>query len=130
MPDRSPCLEVTLRLDAGPDSDHEELDRLTGQLWRRLAELDVDEVRRPTIGPAPDGARGPDAATIGMLVVQLTPMLPTLRDVVQTVRAWLSHAPQRSAILEIDGDRIEVTGISLDDQRDLIRLWTDRHARG
>lgn len=131
MLDRSSQVEVVLRLAGGPDTDDEELERGTEQLRRRLLELDVEDVRRPPRGvEAPEGTRAVDPITLGALVIQLAPAFASLYDVVQTVRAWLSHYPDRSASLEIDGDRIEVTGISLEDQRDLIRLWTDRHSRG
>jgi len=130
MLDRPSHVEVRLHLDAGPDSDDTELDRNTEQLRRRLLELDVENAYRPAAGEAPEGAKAVDAATLGLIIVQLLPVLPALHDIVQAVRVWLSHNPERSAALEIDGDRIEVSGISLDEQRELIRLWTDRHARG
>jgi hypothetical protein len=87
-------------------------------------------VRRPAGEDVPDGARAVDAVVLGALVVQLAAAVPGLLDVVQTVRSWLSHHPDRTVALEIDGDRIEVRGASLEDQRELIRLWTDRHSRG
>jgi hypothetical protein len=128
MADRPP-VEVSLRVDVGDDSDDVELDRATEQLRRRLLELDVENAVRPGTGDAPEGARGMDAVTIGLIVVQLLPVVPALHDIVQVVRSWLSHNPERSATLEIDGDRIEVSGISQDEQRELIRLWADRHAQ-
>jgi hypothetical protein len=130
MLDRPSNVEVLLRLDAGPDSDDEELDRHTEQLRRRLLELDVENAYRPAVSDAPEGARAIDAATMGLIVVQLLPVLPALHDIVQIVRVWLSQHPDRTATLEIDGDRIEVSGISMEEQRELIRIWTDRHARG
>jgi hypothetical protein len=60
--------------------------------------------------------------------VQLEPVLPTLHDVVQTVRAWLSQYPDRAAGLAIAGDRIDLSGAAVEEQRDLVRSWTDRHS--
>jgi hypothetical protein len=130
MPDRPSHVEVVVRLDAGPDSDEEELDRVTEQLRRRMLELDVENAYRPSSEDAPEDTRGVDAGSMGLIVVNLLPVLPALYDIVQSVRAWLAHNPERSAALEIDGDRLEVSGITLEEQRELIRLWTDRHARG
>jgi hypothetical protein len=57
-------------------------------------------------------------------------VLPALHDVVHTVRSWLSNYPDRAATLAIDGDQIEVTGAPVDDERELVRGWTERHSPG
>jgi hypothetical protein len=48
--------------------------------------------------------------------------------VVHTVRAWLSNYPDRAATLAIAGDRIEVTGAPVENEREQIRSWTERHS--
>jgi hypothetical protein len=133
MLDRSSRAEVLIEL--GPGGGDEELDRSTEQLRRRLRELDVEDVRRPATESQAEAATGASAAPPeiaageeSVLVVQLAPVLPALHDVVHTVRAWLSHNPGRVATLAIDGDRIEVTGNASDEQRELVRSWTDRHS--
>jgi hypothetical protein len=114
MVDRASRAEVLIEL--GPGGAEDELDRGTEQLRRRLRELDVEDVLRP-------GGDGDDA-----LVVQLAPVLPALHDVVHTVRAWLSTHPHRVASLAIGDDRIEVSGTAADEQRELIRSWTERNS--
>jgi hypothetical protein len=49
---------LKLRIDLGvePDADAAELDEATQQLRRELLELDVENVERPSAGPAPPGA--------------------------------------------------------------------------
>jgi hypothetical protein len=46
------------------------------------------------------------------------------------VQSWLSSSGDRSVKLELDGDVLEVTGITRGDQRELIRTWIDRHTDG
>ena len=138
MPDRMSRVEVMIELDAGPGGQDDELDRSTQQLRRRLRELDVLDVRRladssPERGPNGAGDTANDTAGGeqvhgAALVVQLAPVLPALLDVVQTVRAWLSQYPDRVVSLAIDGDRLEVAGGSLEEQRERIRSWTERHS--
>jgi hypothetical protein len=122
MVDRALRAEVLIELGPGGgdelDGGH---DRGTEQLRRRLRELDVEDVSRP-------GDDGGDA-----LVVQLAPVLPALHDVVHTVRAWLSTNPDRVVSLAIGEDRIEVTDIGVsdtaaDEQRELVRSWTERNS--
>ena len=120
--------EVLLRLGAPGDPDGGE--HAIAQLRRDLLTLDVEDVTAPPGPPAPEGSRGADAASVGLLVLQLLPALSGLRDVVRTVRAWAAQAPGRTAVLEIDGDRLEVTGLSAGEQAELVRLWSARHAAG
>jgi hypothetical protein len=118
--------ELALSLDPGADASDEEVDRLTGRLREELLELDVDDVRRAAAGEAPEGARGIDPEVLGHLLVTLAPA--TLRAVVGTVRAWLARSAARSVRLELDGDVIEVTGVSSADQQRLVDLWIERHS--
>ncbi len=118
MLERSSRAEVLIELGPGGG---DELDRSTEQLRRRLRELDVLDVHRPN-------EAGEVAEQPGTLVVRLAPVMPALHDVVHTVRAWLSTNPEQVASLSIEGDRIEVTDSSAEDQRELVRSWTDRHA--
>ena len=127
MVDRMSRVEVVIELDARTGGTDDELDRSTEQLRRRLRELDVLDVRRLADSKPERGPNGGDG-TAAALVVQLAPVLPALLDVVQTVRAWLSQCPDRVVSLAIDGDRLEVAGGSLDEQRERIRSWTERHS--
>ena len=120
--------QLGLRLDAGDDASDEEVDRLTGRLRDELLELDVDEVRRAAAGEAPEGARGIDPEALGHLLVTLATAPATLRAVVGTVRAWLARSAARSVKIELDGDVIEVTGVSNADQQRLIDVWIERHS--
>jgi hypothetical protein len=49
---------------------------------------------------------------------------------IDVVQSWLSSSGGRSVKLELDGDVLEVTGITRGDQRELIRTWIDRHTDG
>ena len=120
--------ELALRLDAGTDASDEEVDRLTGRLREELLELDVDDVRRAAAGEAPEGARAVDPEALGHLLVTVATAPATLRAVVGTVRAWLARSAARSVRLELDGDVIEVTGVSSADQQRLIDVWIERHS--
>jgi hypothetical protein len=104
-------LQVAIEVDAGASADAEELDALTAQLQCELQELDLEAVERVRQGQAPPGAR---------------PVM--LSSAVEVVRCWLSGRSQRSVKLEIDGDVLEVTGLSTDDQRALISAWLARNA--
>jgi len=115
-------------LDAGPDSDAEELAELTRRLRGELLDLDVDAVEPATAGAAPAGAKAVELLAIGGLVIRFAMRSEVLRSVVDATGAWLSRQQGRSVKLTLDGDTLEVTGVSSDEQRRLVDLWVARHA--
>ena len=115
-------------VDAGPDSDAEELAELTRRLRGQLLELDVDAVEPATGGEAPPGSKGVELLAIGGLVIQFAMKSEVLKSVVNATTAWLGRQQGRSVKLTLDGDTLEVTGVSSDEQRQLVDLWVARHA--
>jgi hypothetical protein len=51
-----------------------------------------------------------------------------LAAIVAAVRSWLGGAGGRSVKLEVDGDALELTGVSSKEQRRLTDEWLRRHA--
>ncbi|MGH3770050.1 MAG: hypothetical protein ACRDRW_01385 [Pseudonocardiaceae bacterium] len=116
-----------LCISAGPDADAAELDELAMQLREQLLELDIERADRATAGQAPPGARAGEVLVAGALTVLLAQSSGLLTALVETVRSWVSRGSGRSVKLELDGDVLEVTGITRADQRELIKTWVDRH---
>jgi hypothetical protein len=129
-PVADPMARLAVEVSAGPSADSEELDQLVGQLRRELLELEVESVDRARGGPVPKGARAVDVLALGTLLVSLVDPATVLPAVVAAVQAWLGGRGQRSVKLELDGDVLEVTGLSSRDQGRLIDGWLDRHTRG
>jgi hypothetical protein len=119
---------VTAELEAGPDVDAEELAELSGRLRDALLELDVEAVEPASDGAAPEGAKGVELLAIGGLVIRFV-MSPTmLKSVVDVAAGWLSRQQARSVKLTLDGDTLEITGTSSEEQQRLTELWVARHA--
>lgn len=115
-------IQVTL----GADADAEEVADATLQLRRELLDLDVEAVELPAAGEPPPGTRAVELAALGALVVTVA-QSPLLGPVVAAVRSWLAGAPQRSIKLELDGDTLELTGLSSKEQQRLVDEWLRRH---
>jgi len=109
-----------------PDADAEEVAEATLQLRRELLDLDVEAVELPRAGEAPPGTRAVELAALGALVVTVG-QSPLLGPVVAAIRSWLASAPQRSIKLELEGDALELTGLSSKEQRRLVDEWLRRH---
>jgi hypothetical protein len=122
--------ELSVELQAGPDTDAEELAWLAGRLRAELLDLDVDAVRQPLRGDAPRDAKGAGLLAAGELVVGLAASPPVLASVIDAVRSWLGRNRARGVKLTLDGDTLEVSGVSSAEQDRLIDLWVSRHGTG
>lgn len=79
-------------------------------------------------GKAPDGTRaGGDIPAWGSLLVTLASSSGVLPAIIGNVKSWLKPDENRTVTLEIDGDKLQVTGISSEQQRELIDAWLSRH---
>ena len=122
--------QVGVRIEAEPDADCEELVALAVRLREWLLPLGVESVGFVAAGPAPSGTRSAGMFVAGVLTVLLARSLELLGKLIDVVQSWLSSGGARSVRLELDGDVLEVTGISRGDQRELIQTWIDRHTDG
>ena len=122
--------ELSVELQAGPDTDAEELAQLAGRLRAELLDLDVDAVRQPARGEAPEDAKGAGLLAAGELVVGLVASPEVLASIIDVVRSWLGRNRARSVKLTLDGDALEVSGVSSAEQDRLIDLWVSRHGTG
>jgi hypothetical protein len=116
---------LAVHLVVEPDSDAEEVVGATQRLRRELLDLDVEAVELARAGEPPPGTRAVEVMALGALVVSLAKS-QVLVSVVAAVRSWLS-GQQRSIKLELDGDVLELTGVSSTEQQRLTDEWLRRH---
>jgi hypothetical protein len=121
-------LELRVHLEFDPQADAVEIETRTLQLRDELLHADVDDVRQPSAGPPPEGAKGGDVVLLGTLVV--TAGREAVRAVVQAVGSWLSRNPLRSVKLQIDGDTLELSAVSKEEQLKLVEAFLARHSAG
>jgi hypothetical protein len=122
--------ELSVELQAGADTDAEELAWLARRLRAELLDLDVAAVRQPVREDAPGDAKGAGLLAAGELVVGLAASPPVLSSVIDAVRSWLGRNRARGVKLTLDGDTLEVSGVSSAEQDRLIDLWVSRHGTG
>ena len=115
--------ELVLSIGVDEDADQPELAELTAWLRQELLELDVESVESVKMGEIPPGAKGLEAIGIGALVVRLAQSAGMLKAVVDTVQSWLAGHHRRTVKVEMDGDTLEMTGVSSSDQQRLIDAW-------
>jgi hypothetical protein len=120
-------LEVNLQV--GDDVSPLEMEELTAAMRRELLLLDVQSVDRVSGGPVPAGAKGIELAALGALLVNIGKATPVLGQVVAVIQAWAARSPDRTVKLTLEGDTLELGGMSEDEQRRVVRDWMARHAK-
>lgn len=116
---------LTLTVHAGPDVDQELLETFVRQLRDDILQLGVDSVDFPPGPIAPEHAKG-SAESLGVLVVVLAASGRALIALINAVQSWISAREHRSVILEIEGDKLTLTGIPGKDRQLIIDAWLSR----
>lgn len=118
QPDRT----IILHLAGDEGSDVEEVAQLSWYLRRELLELDVENVEHGS-AVVPAGAKGA-AFEWAQLVVT---MAGTAVPLIGALRGWLGRHRECSVTLEIDGDRLTLSGVDAAEQSRLANAWLERH---
>jgi hypothetical protein len=122
--------QLLVEIDFGAGADPEGRYRLAHRLRAELLDLDVASVHFAADGVAPGNAKGSASGGFleaGGLVVRLAGPA-VLQSVVSSVWSWLTRQRCRSVKLVLDGDTLELCGVSSAEQKRLIDLWVARHA--
>jgi hypothetical protein len=113
---------INLHLAGDDDSDVEEVAELSLYLRRELLELDVENVEHAP-APVAEGAKGA-ALEWAQLVVT---MAGTAAPLIGALRGWLGRHPECSVTVEIDGDRLVLSGVDAAEQSRVANAWLRRH---
>ncbi len=119
-------IRLQLNIDADQEPDAEELAELTRKLRDDLLHLDVETVDLASAGEAPTGTKAVDPVTAGTLLVTLAASGGVITTLINALQSWLTRHERRSLTLEMGGDKLEVTGISSEEQQRLIEAWLSR----
>src|SRR4051812_3396864 len=121
--------EVELRLVLmAPEADDESLAQSVGALVEELSNLDIADIQQATAGKAPPGSKGVELLALGALVVKLARSRAVLGQLVATVHDWLTRNDADSVRIELDGDVLEIKGVTAEDKKALIDNWLERHS--
>jgi hypothetical protein len=120
-------VDVLVRVDAGPGADDADTAQLAQQLRTELVAHDLDPVVPDSI--APPGAKGV-GLDIGALLVTLSASGGLLTTLLGVLQSWLLRHSGSRIVLEIDGDRVELTGATDAERRRALESWLARYEAG
>jgi hypothetical protein len=120
-----PSVLVTVQGEVG--ADDEETAVLAERLRAALVDSEFDLGSAPPALVPGAGAKVVDPVSISVIVVALAASGGALTSLVQAAQAWLLRSSARRVVLEIDGDRLELDGVTSEERRRLTTEWLDRH---
>jgi hypothetical protein len=121
-------VELLLHIDTNPEIENiENLEMFSRQLREELLELDVESVDYVTNGELLEGAKSGTPIDWNTLLLTFAASGGVITTIINLLQSWLARHDKRTIVLEIDGDKLEVTGISSKEQKQLIDKWLSRH---
>jgi hypothetical protein len=121
---------LIIRINSASD-DEEELERSTHQLREELLDLNLESVDLMKKGNPPKGSKaGEEVVSWGSLLISLAASGGALPNLIGTVQSWLSRKENQKITMQIGADKLEMTGISNEQQDKLIDAWINRHKGG
>jgi hypothetical protein len=119
---------LILNIESSPDDDDvEKLAELTQQLREEIDELDVEKVDLiKSKEELPKGAKAGDVVAWGSLLVTLAASSGVFPALINTLQSWLTRHERRSMTIVMGEDKLEVKGISSEEQKRLIEAWMSR----
>jgi hypothetical protein len=114
-----------------PDSEvsSEELAESTMDLREEILELDIEQVDFVSSEGVPPQSKGDPSFTWGTLLLTLAASGGVLTVLINLLKEWLTRHERRRVMLEMNGDKLEVTGVSSEEQQRLIDKWLIRNGK-
>ena len=118
-------MNVLVSVDAGPGADDADTAELATRLREELVAHDFDPITPQAA--APPGAKGVGSGEVGSLLIVLAASGGVLTTLLETLQAWLLRNSGSQVVLELGGDRLELTGATDEERRRALDLWLARH---
>jgi hypothetical protein len=121
MADR--LIQICLDIQGDEDITEREMAEFTRQLQREVLKVDVESADLPSGERSlPAGAKAADPVTWGVILVTLASS-GTFGTLATILYSWVTRNKQVSVSVEIDGHKLELTGVTPEERQRLIDLW-------
>lgn len=127
-------VQCRLTFDEGSDTDAAELAVVTRRLRDELSKLPVESValvqRAASHGPEVGmRAKAMDVVHWGALLVTLVPARQVFSGLFDLLKGWAARGAQRRIVLELNGQKLDVIGLSASEQHRLIEEFLSANRR-
>lgn len=119
-------LQMTLTGDKYDSND--DITKLSQQLRKDLLSLNiknVDYLRKENLA---NGTKTGAIISWETLIITLAASGGVITTLVNFILGWVKRNEGRSVILELNGNKLEVSGLSASEQQELIETWLKRNS--
>ncbi|MGY1763564.1 hypothetical protein ACI79G_06665 [Geodermatophilus sp. SYSU D00779] len=99
------------------------MDDLVRRLQADLRQLNLDDVRRAPLGPAPPGSRAGDVASLTELILTSAGTAGVMSAVTQMLVAWVQRGGSRKAQVTVGDNSLTLEGASTEQQERLLSTF-------
>lgn len=123
---------VNLQIAITPefDADAQEQEQLCQLLRQELLQLDIESAQPAMQESLPEGVKAAGAMDWATLLITLSQSGGVLSSVVLTIQSWLGRQDNCSISLEINGNKLDIKGLSDEHQSKLIENWLQNNSAG
>jgi len=119
-------LHITLNRDEHDNNSN--IAKLSQQLRNDLLKLNVKDVDYLLKENSMNGTKAGDIISWETLIVTLAASGGVITTLVNFIIGWLKRNEGRSVVLELNGNKLEVSGLSASEQKELIETWLKRNS--
>ncbi|MEV5812153.1 hypothetical protein [Streptomyces mutabilis] len=126
MSDKTSDLCLTVTLGPGVIADETAIKNLRNELLEVRGLFGVHPANAAAEHSGPGTPKSP--MTFGLVGLTLTAAPFALRQITTVIKAWLERQKARTIILEVDGERLEMTAPTSKDQEAALEFFIQRHS--
>ena len=104
-----------------------EIAKLSKQLRIELLKLNVKDVDYLREENSAEGAKTGNVISWEILVITLAASGGVITTFINFILGWVKRNEGRTVTLELNGNKLEVTGLSISEQKELIDVWLKRN---
>ena len=122
--------EITLHLTLSKDEydTNIEIAKLSQQLRSELLKLNIENVDYHRKENLVNGTKAGDIISWETLIITLAASGSVISTLINFILGWVKRNEGRGVTLELNGNKLEVTGLSANEQKELVEIWLKRNS--
>ncbi len=129
MKKANPTFQIKVIINFEIEIHAEDIEISTRNLYEEIVLLDIENINLDKVGIAPNKSKSGEIINWGSMLVTLMATGGVATTLINSIQSWLTRFEHRSITLEIDNDKLTITGVSSEEQTHLINTWINRHTK-
>ncbi|MBT3323253.1 MAG: hypothetical protein HN392_13295 [Anaerolineae bacterium] len=119
-------IKLSLTLGRNQHDTSDEIAKLSQQLMNEILKLNIENADYLREEKTKKGSKAGDVISWETLLITLAASGGVISTFINFILGWSTRNEGRSVVLELNGDKLEVTGLSASEQKKLIETWLKR----